>query len=72
VLSINIDNEEALGPWGGGFRAKDTQKCKKRNYFKIQYNLKPSVSPTVDVTFGKLMDVQSVPSEYQKRVGIKK
>ena len=36
-----------------------------------QYNIKPLISPTIDVTFGKLTVVQSVTSAYQDTKGLK-
>ena len=37
----------------------------------IQYNLKPLISPTIDVTFIKLMSGHSVTSLYPKTAGLK-
>jgi len=38
----------------------------------IQYNnIKPLISPTIDVTFGKLLAVQSVTSAHQETAGPK-
>jgi hypothetical protein len=37
---------------GGGFAPEIQNIVRKRNYLKIQYNLKPSIPPTFDVIFG--------------------
>jgi len=59
-------------PWPIGVlsQQKNKNNVRKGNYFIIQYNLKPLICPTIYVTFGKLMAVQSVTSAYQKTAGL--
>ena len=70
VWSINLDNDEALAHYGGSRAINTENNVRKGNFFMIQYNLKPLICPTIYVTFGKLMAVQSVTSAYQKTAGL--
>ena len=68
-----MDNEKALAHWGPAAPETRKKKVSEEKLFHniIQYNIKYLISPTIDVTFGKLLAIQSVTSDYQKTTGLK-